>query len=110
MVVVGTVAYDVTEVFQFRGIPLNISAFGDGSSVISHCLRNSHLTYSCRLWAIIFDGFLTILLCKGKKQYLLTCKVSRYCLLPLQGSIIDLLFLTVELSEKYYNITRFTTS
>ena len=29
-----------------------------------------------------------IVLCKGKKQYLLTCKVSRYCFLPLHSSII----------------------
>ena len=27
-----------------------------------------------------------ILLCKDKRQYLLTWKVSRYCLLPLHGS------------------------
>ena len=27
------------------------------------------------------------LLCKGKRQYLLTCKVSRYCLLPLHGRV-----------------------
>ena len=29
----------------------------------------------------------TILPCKGKRQYLLTLQVSRYCLLPLQSSI-----------------------
>ena len=28
-----------------------------------------------------------ILLCKAKRQYLLTCKVSRYCILSLQGNI-----------------------
>ena len=28
-----------------------------------------------------------LLLCKGKRQYLLTCKVSTYCLLALHGSI-----------------------
>ena len=28
-----------------------------------------------------------VLLCKGKRQYLLTCKVSRYCLLPSHGSV-----------------------
>ena len=30
----------------------------------------------------------SILPCKGKRQYLLTLQVSRYCLLPLQGSIV----------------------
>ena len=30
------------------------------------------------------------LLCKSKRQYLLTCKVSRYCLLVLHGSIVQL--------------------
>ena len=29
----------------------------------------------------------SILLCTAKRQYLLTCKVSRYCLLALNGSI-----------------------
>ena len=29
-----------------------------------------------------------ILLCKTNRQYLLTCKVSRYCLLALHGSIV----------------------
>ena len=32
--------------------------------------------------------YMTILLCKAKRQYLLTCKVSRYCLLALHGSIV----------------------
>ena len=31
-----------------------------------------------------------LLLCKIKRQYLLTCEVSRYCLLALYGSIIQL--------------------
>ena len=30
----------------------------------------------------------TILLCKGKRLYLLTLQVSRYCLLPLQSKIV----------------------
>ena len=30
----------------------------------------------------------TILWCKGERQYLLTLQVSRYCLLPLQSSIV----------------------
>ena len=30
----------------------------------------------------------SILPCKTKRQYLLTCKVSRYCLLALHGSIV----------------------
>ena len=29
----------------------------------------------------------SVLLCKAKRQYLLTCKVSRYCLLALHGSV-----------------------
>ena len=29
-----------------------------------------------------------ILLCKGKRQYILTCNLSRYCILPLHGSIL----------------------
>ena len=34
-----------------------------------------------------------ILPCKGKRQYLLTLQVSRYCRLPLHGSIIRALYL-----------------
>ena len=32
---------------------------------------------------VIFDSRLTELLCKVKRQYMLTCKVSRYCLLAM---------------------------
>ena len=32
-------------------------------------------------------GISTVLLCKAKRQYLLTCKVSRYCLLSLHGRV-----------------------
>ena len=51
------------------------------------------LVLKCRMYHFVkwqiryFIIKVTILLCKGKKQYLLTCKVSRYCLLPLHGSI-----------------------
>ena len=34
----------------------------------------------------VYSVYLCILLCKGKMLYLLTCKVSRYCLLALHGS------------------------
>ena len=33
------------------------------------------------------DQHITVLLCKAKRQYLLTCKVSRYCLLALHGRV-----------------------
>ena len=33
---------------------------------------------------VIFEGN-TVMLCKAKRQYLLTYKVSRYCLLALHG-------------------------
>ena len=32
---------------------------------------------------------LRIMICKAKRQYLLTCKVSRYCLFALRGSVIN---------------------
>ena len=32
----------------------------------------------------------TNLPCKAKWQYLLTCKVSRYCISPLPNSIVDI--------------------
>ena len=44
---------------------------------------------------------ISTLLCKGKRQYLLTCKVSRYCLLPLHSrtGLVHLVFSTEDTSE-----------
>ena len=40
---------------------------------------------------VITDTTPPILLCKAKRQYLLTCKVRRYCILALHGSILPLI-------------------
>ena len=42
-----------------------------------------------------------ILLCNAKRQYLLTCKVSRYCLLALHGSISDIVLITTTTLHQY---------
>ena len=42
-----------------------------------------------------------LLPCTGKRQYLLTCKVSRYCLLTLHGSIFVLIRCVTRLNHCY---------
>ena len=45
-----------------------------------------------------------IMFCKVKRQYLLTFKVSRYCILALHGSIISPRIGDVEITNAcYYN-------
>ena len=39
----------------------------------------------------------TILLCKAKRQYLVSYKVSRYCLLALQGGTVHVFLLILSL-------------
>ena len=49
-----------------------------------------HLSYHVMCQRLIEGVVWAVLLCKAKRQYLLTCKVSRYCLLPLHGSVAPL--------------------
>ena len=51
---------------------------------------------------------LSIQLCKVKRQYLLTCKVSRYCLLTLHGRIASMFALS--LLARRYAENRYSTS
>ena len=44
------------------------------------CLKNSFTLYHVIQHGQLFDALSAILLCKAKRQYLLTCKVRRYCL------------------------------
>ena len=65
----------------------------DGSVHARH--RGIWLGYDLTCWTmtgsarshpvLVSEGWAPAPLCKGKSQYLLTCKVSRYCILPLHG-------------------------
>ena len=49
------------------------------------------LLYKQYVTVVCVYGLLYItwgVICKGKRQYLLTCKVSRYCLSPLRGRLV----------------------
>ena len=57
-----------------KGLVIGEQPWGAASSSCSELIPDKHLDY---LWV----------LCKAKRQYLLTCKVNRYCLLALHGSV-----------------------
>ena len=73
--------------------------------VPSHCsnqkLYSANAMINTSRWEFIITPFASsILLCKGKRQYLLTFQVSRYCLLPLLSSIIlDVMVDKTDLAE-----------
>ena len=79
------------KLFSIRG-PSKMTLWSAGTIQVTLCVAGSYLP----LWDT------SILLCKGKWQYLITCKVSRYCFFALHSSIIalSLFFVTMLYSNK----------
>ena len=57
-----------------------------GGPALARVEEVSNSLYDC----VILPSKNIDVFCKAKRQYLLTCKVSRYCLLALHGSIVML--------------------
>ena len=70
-------------VFKIMQIRFN-SIYGN---YLMTCVRECQLLHKRRINHLVSVVVVAILLCKVRRQYLLTCKVSRYCLLSLHSSI-----------------------
>ena len=88
---------EIAHVFlDFRGvvvIGLSLCSFPTEfqTEFLSYDSPHSPFVYVMLLFFISFDFYFLFfrnLLCKAERQYLLTCKVSRYCLLALHGTTV----------------------
>ena len=66
------------------------------------CFLIMFIVYISICGIVVTKRDIPILLCKARRQYLLTCKVSRYCLLALYGRIV--ISLTVEVIQTPFTV------